>query len=326
MNRRNLVSALAAAALLPLPFASHGATFPSKPIRILVPYAPGGTVDVVARVVGQKLSVQLGQPVIIENKPGASEQLAIATATSAPADGHTLVLATTVGMAVNPPLYGKALRYDPLKDLAPIIHLVSSPSVVVVNPQVPAKTLPELTAYLKANPGAASYGSAGVGAPSHLGMEWYKRVTGTEVTHVPYKGGAPALQALMAGEVQVMMALAPEAMKIVESGKLKAIALTSPARSPLYPNLPTIQEQGLRPEFTLDLWYALVAPAGTPKDVIQRLNAEANAALQDKAVASQLGERGLLVMGGGADKVLELMRSDTVQFKKVIDAVGIKPE
>jgi tripartite-type tricarboxylate transporter receptor subunit TctC len=324
MNRRFLMYAVTLATLS-LSFASHGTTFPSKPIRILVPYAPGGSVDVVARIVGQKLAGQLGQPVIIDNKPGASEQLAISTLTMAPADGHTLLLATTVGMAVNPPLYGKALRYDPLKDLTPVIELVTSPSVVVVNPTLNVKSLAELTAYLKAHPGSASYGSAGVGAPSHLGMERYKRATGVDVVHVPYRGGAPALQGLMGNEIQVMMALAPEAMPIAQSGKLRALALASPTRSALYPDLPTTAEQGL-PGFTLDLWFALVAPAGTPSDVVKRLNSELNVVLRDKAVAAQLNDRGLNVVGGDAEKVLSLTHTDTVEFKKIIDDVGIKPE
>lgn len=324
MNRR-LLSIAMSAVLLPLSFASHGATFPSKPIRILVPYSPGGSVDIVARVVGQKLSGQIGQPVIVDNKPGASEQLAMSTLTASPPDGHTLLLATTVGLAVNPPLYGKALRYDPLKDLVPVIHLVTSPSVVAVNPKLNVKTIPELTAYLKANPGSVSYGSAGVGTPSHLGMERYKRAAGVNAVHVPYKGGAPALQGLMGDEVQVMMALAPEAMPIAQSGKVRALALASPTRSALYPDLPTTGEQGM-PSFTLDLWFALVAPAGTPADVIKRLNTEINIALKDKAVAAQLSDRGLNAAGGDAEKVLQLIRTDTADFRKIIDEVGIKPE
>jgi tripartite-type tricarboxylate transporter receptor subunit TctC len=325
MHRRAFVRALSASALLPLG-AAQAAEFPAKPIKILVPFAPGGSVDVISRLVGQKLSAQLGQPVIIENRPGASEQVAIAALTSSPADGYTLVMTSMLGMSINQSLYGKALRYDPVKDLAPIVHVSTIPSVVVVHPSVPVRTMAEFKAYLQANPGKVSYGSASVGTPSHLGMERYKRMTGVEAVHVPYKGGAPALQALMAGEIQVMMALAPEAMPLVQAGKLKAIALVAPSRSALYPELPTTVEQGLSSEFMLDWWNTLAARAGTPAAIIERLNAEVNAAVKDKAVATQLAERGIQLVGGSAGKAVELARRDAAIFKDVVEAAGIKPE
>lgn len=325
MHRRAFVGTLAASALLPLGVA-QATDFPSKPIRILVPFAPGGSVDVISRLVGQKLSAQLGQPVIVENRPGASEQVAIAALTGVPADGYTLVMTSMLGMSINQSLYGKALRYDPSKDLAPIVHVSTIPSVVVVHPSVPVSTMAEFKSYLQANAGNVSYASASVGTPSHLGMERYKRMTGVNAVHVPYKGGAPALQALMAGEVQVMMALAPEAMPLVQSGKLKAVALVAPSRSPLYPQLPTTVEQGLSAEFMLDWWNTLAARGGTPAAIIERLNAEVNAAVKDKAISTQLAERGIQLVGGTASAASALARRDAAIFKDVIEAVGIKPE
>lgn len=325
MHRRAFVRALSASSMLPLGLAWAN-DFPAKPIKILVPFAPGGSVDVISRLVGQKLSAQFGQPVIIENRSGASEQVAIAALTSSPADGYTLVMTSMLGMSINQSLYGKALRYDPVKDLAPIVHVSTIPSVVVVHSSVPVRTMAEFKAYLQANPGKVSYGSASVGTPSHLGMERYKRMAGVDAVHVPYKGGAPALQALMAGEIQVMMALAPEAMPLVQSGKLKAIALVAPGRSALYPELPTTVEQGLSSEFMLDWWNTLAARAGTPAAIIERLNAEVNVAVKDKAVSTQLAERGIQLAGGSASKAGELARRDAAIFKDVIEAVGIKPE
>lgn len=328
MLRRSFVQALSAAAAWPTlgMGAALAADYPSKPLRILVPFAAGGGVDVISRLVGQRLAAQLGQSVIIENKPGASEQLAIAALTSAPADGYTLVMTSMLGLSINPALYGKALRYDPVRDLVPVVHVTAMPSVVVVHPKVPASTMAEFKAYLLANPGKISYASASVGTPSHLGMERYKRMTGVDATHVPYKGGAPALQALAAGDVQVMLALAPEAMPLVQAGKLKAIALVAPARSAMYPQLPTTVEQGLSPEFMLDWWNTLALRAGTPAAVIERLNTEVNIALKDKALAAQLAERGILVAGGSAQQAGTLARRDAAVFKEVIETAGIKPE
>lgn len=325
MHRRVLSCAFAITAFLAFGGA-RAAEYPVKPIKILVPFAAGGGVDVITRLVGQKLSAQMGQPVVIENRPGASEQVAMAALTSAPADGYTLIMTSMLGLSINQSLYGKALRYDPPKDLVPIVHVTTMPSVIVVNPKVPANTVSEFKTYLQSNAGKVSYGSASVGTPSHLGMERYKRMNSVDAVHVPYKGGAPALQALAAGEVQVMLALAPEAMPLVQGGKLKAIALVAPKRSTMYPQLPTTVEQGMSPEFVLDWWNSLAARAGTPIDVLERLNTEVNIALKDKVLASQLAERGIQVVGGTAKEADALARRDADVFKEVIEAAGIKPE
>ncbi len=297
--------------------------FPTKAIRVVVPYAAGGSTDALARMLGERLAQRLGQPVIVDNRPGASEQIAITQVTKAPADGHTLLLSTLSGLAVNPGLYGPKLPYDPQKDLVPVMLAASVASAVVVHPSVPVKTMAELGAYLKANPGKVSYASAGNGTPSHLGMEYYKRQNGVDPVHVPYKGGAPALQEMMGGQVQVMMALVPEAMPIVRSGRLRALAVTSPKRLPAHPDVPTVAESGGK-DFDMTFWYAFMAPAGTPAPVVTKLNQTLNEILNGADVRAKLAEMSLDVAGGPPQKVTDLIRSDAAKWKKVIDEAGIK--
>jgi len=318
----NIRRAMSVALLAFAPFA-FGADFPSKPIRIIVPYAPGGSTDVMSRMIGQKLSERLGQPVVVENKPGASEQVAATAVARSPADGYTIMMATTIGLAVNPGLYPK-LQYDPARDFAALVPVAKIPSVVVVNSQVPAKNMEELTAYLKAHPGKVSYGSAGSGAPSHLAMELYKRAAGVDAVHVPYKGGAPALQDLMAGNIQVMIALVSEAMPLVKAGKLKALAITSPTRSQRYPELaPVADSQGMK-NFEIYLWFAMVAPAGTPKDVVDKLNQSINAILNEKEMKDKLAEMDIEIAGGPPARVSAIVSTEGAKWKKVIDDAGIK--
>ena len=318
-----LAPLMAAAALLAGAAPATASDYPSKAIKLVVPYSAGGSTDALARLVAEKLTQRLGQPVVVENKPGASEQIAITSVTKAPADGYTLLLSTFSGLAVNPGLYGAKLPYDPLKDLAPVSLAATVPTVVVVHPTVPAKTMAELAAYMKAKPGSVSYASAGNGTPSHLGMESYKKSTGLDAVHVPYKGGAPALQELMGGQVQVMMALAPEAMPLVKSGKLRAVAAATTQRITAYPDLPTVAESGLK-DFELTFWYAFMAPAATPPDVLAKLNQNIDAILQDKDVRARLAEMSLDVVGGAPSRVTDRIKADGARWKKVIDDAGIK--
>ncbi|MHA7685792.1 Bug family tripartite tricarboxylate transporter substrate binding protein [Cupriavidus sp. PET2-C1] len=241
--KRLIATVVTAISLVIAPAFASTVDYPNKPIRVLVPYPPGGSTDGVARLVGQKLATKLGQPVIVDNRPGASEAIAASAVAKSTPDGYTLLFATMTGLSVNPSLYSK-LSYDPAKDFAPIIQLTSIPSVVVVNPNVPVSSMSDLARYLKSRPSSEGYASAGNGTPSHLGMELYKKATNTTIVHVPYKGGAPALQDLMAGQVQIMMALAPEAMPLVKGGKLKALAITTSKRATAYPDLPTVSENG----------------------------------------------------------------------------------
>ncbi len=297
--------------------------FPTKPIRIIVPYAAGGSTDVIGRLVGERLTHRLGQPAIVDNKPGASEQIAVVASARSQPDGHTLLLSTLTGLAVNPGLYGAKLQYDPDKELVPVALVATVPSVVVVHPSVPVKTMAELAAYLKANPGRVNYGSAGNGTPSHLAMEYYKRQGSFDPVHVPYKGGAPALQELMGGQVQMMMALVPEAMPLVKGGKLRAIAVISPKRLAQYPEIPTVVESGGK-DFDANFWYAFMAPAGTPADVVLKLNQSINAVLQEPTVRAKFAELSLDIAGGSPARVTDVMRTDSARWKKVIDEAGIK--
>lgn len=316
------VAAAALVAVAPLGFA---ADFPSKPIRIVVPYQPGGSTDVMARLIGERLSHRLQQPVVVENKAGASEQVGATTVAKSPADGYTVMLATTIGLAINPSLYSK-LQYDPVKDFSPLLPVARIASVVVVNPQLPVKTVEELTSYLKANPGKISYGSAGSGAPSHLAMELYKRAAGVDAAHIAYKGGAPALQDLMAGNIQVMIALVSEAMPLVKAGKLRALAITSPTRSARYPDLPPVSDVAGMKDFEIYLWYALVAPAGTPRDVVEKMNQSLNAVLEEKSIKDKLAELDIEIAGGQPSRVATIFNAEGAKWKKVIQDAGIKAD
>ncbi|MDM0111492.1 tripartite tricarboxylate transporter substrate binding protein [Variovorax sp. J22R133] len=316
---------LAAAAVLSVVAAqpAWSADYPNKPVKIVVPYAAGGSTDTLARVVAERLGKRFGQAVVVDNKPGASEQIAITSVTKAAPDGYTLLISTLSGLAVNPGLYGARIQYNPQKDLAPIVLAATVPSVVVVHPSVPVKNMKELGAYLKSKPGEVSYGSAGAGTPSHLGMEYYKKENGFDPVHVPYKGGAPALNELMGGQVQMMMALVPEAMPMVKSGRMRALAVTTTKRLPAYPDLPTVAESGGK-DFDMTFWYAFMAPAGTPPEIIAKLNEAINGILAEKDVRARLDEMSLDVVGGAPTKVTELIKSDSAKWKKVIDEAGIK--
>lgn len=304
----------------------QAADYPNRPIRIVVPYSAGGLTDVLARTLGERLSQRLGQPTVVDNKPGGAEQIATSMVAKSAPDGYTLLLSTMTGLAVNPGLYGPRLQYDPQKELLPVALVGSVPSVVVVHPDLPVKTMAELGAYAKAHPGKLNYGSAGNGTPSHLAVEYYKRQNGIDIAHIAYiayKGGAPALQDLMAGNVQMMIAIAPEALPMVKSGKLRALAVTAPRRLAANPEIPTVQESGAKP-LDASFWYAFVAPAGTPADIVAKLNSALNAILQEPALRSRLTELNVEVGGGTPAALVDLIRTDASRWKKVIDEAGIQ--
>lgn len=263
--------------------ADAAADFPQKPIKIVVPYPPGGSTDALGRIVGQKISARLGQPVIVENKAGASGNLGADYAAKSAPDGYTLFLGTSTALAVNPHLYPN-LTYDPQKDFAPLILATTLPSLVVVNSSVPVKTLKELNEYAKAKDGALNYASSGNGTPAHLGAEMYKKMAGIKMTHVPYKGGAPALKDLAGGQTSVMFAILPESWPLVKDGRLRALAITTPKRSPLMPEVPTVSEAAV-PGYELLGWYGFLAPAGTPKPIVAKLNKALDEALQTRRSA-----------------------------------------
>jgi tripartite-type tricarboxylate transporter receptor subunit TctC len=302
---------------------AHAADFPSRPLRIIVPFAAGGSTDAVARLVGTRLSARLGQPVVVENKPGGSEVIASNYVAQSAADGYTLFLSTMTGLAVNPGLYTR-LSYSPRKDFAPLVLAATIPSIFVVNPGVPVHSMAELPAYLKAHAGTA-YGSGGNGTPNHLATEMYKRAVGVDALHVPYKGGAPALADLMAGQLQLMVGLVPEAMPLVKAGKLRVLGVTTLQRLPEYPGIPTVQESGA-PGFEMVFWSAFVAPAATPRPVQEILNKAIDAVLQEPEVRAQMKDMGIIPGGGSQERLAALIDSDTAKWKKVMDASGIKAD
>jgi tripartite-type tricarboxylate transporter receptor subunit TctC len=300
--------------------ASDASTYPDKPIRIIVPYPPGGSTDVLARTVGQKVGELLGQTVLVENRAGASGNIGAAYVAKGPADGYTLFLGTSTALSVNQSLY-KDLPYDPQKDFKPIILATMLPSIVVVGSSLKVNTLQELNAYLKATP--STYASSGNGTPAHLGGELYKKMAGVNVVHIPYKGGAPALTDLVGGQTTYMIAILPESMPMVKSGQLKALAVTTKERLAAYPDLPTVSESGI-PGYELIGWYGFLAPSGTPDAIMTKLNKAFDTALQDPSIASKFTAMGFEVVGGPANKLTDLMKTETVKWKKVIDDANIR--
>jgi tripartite-type tricarboxylate transporter receptor subunit TctC len=296
-------------------------SYPAKPVRIVVPYPPGGPNDIVARTVGQKLSEQLGQPVIVDNKPGASGNIGAESVAKSPADGYTLLLLTT-GHTINPSLYPK-LGYDLEKDLAPVTQLTAGPMVVVANPSLPAKNIKELISLAKAKPGSLNFGSAGNGSSTHLAPELFSSMAGIKMNHIPYKGSAPALTDLMAGQIQVAFDFMISAMPHVKSGKIKALAVTSTTRSPAAPDLPTVAESGV-PGFEVIGWNGLVVPARTPKDVVAKLNAELKKALDQPDAKERFAAQGFSATWTTPEKFGAYIESEHAKWAKVVKDSGAK--
>ncbi len=296
-------------------------SYPAKPVRIVVPYPPGGPNDIVARTVGQKLSEQLGQPVIVDNKPGASGNIGAESVAKSPPDGYTLLLLTT-GHTINPSLYPK-LGYDLEKDLAPVTQLTAGPMVVVANPSLPAKNIKELISLAKAKPGSLNFGSAGNGSSTHLAPELFSSMAGIKMNHIPYKGSAPALTDLMAGQIQVAFDFMISAMPHVKSGKIKALAVTSTTRSPAAPDLPTVAESGV-PGFEVIGWNGLVVPARTPKDVVAKLNAELKKALDQPDAKERFAAQGFSATWTTPEKFGAYIESEHAKWAKVVKDSGAK--
>ncbi len=295
--------------------------FPGKPLRFVVPFPPGGSADILARTIGDKLAGALGQPVIVENKPGAGGIVgAEAVAKSAP-DGHTLLFANT-NIAINPSLY-KSLPYDTAKAFAPVIHMVSVPNLLLVAENVPANSLADLIRLAKASPGKLDYASAGNGTFPHLAIELFKHQAGISMTHIPYKGAAPALNALLAKEVQVLSNDLLNALPHVRAGKVKALAITGTVRSPAIPEIPTMAEAGLK-NYAAVGWQGVMVPAGTPAAVVARLNTEIDKALKDPMLRDRLTAQGLQVAGGSVQQFADFVRRDTERWRGAVAASGAK--
>jgi tripartite-type tricarboxylate transporter receptor subunit TctC len=296
--------------------------YPSRPIKLVLPQPAGGAVDLIARTLADRLAEQLKQPVIVENMPGANGGLAGAAVARAAPDGHTLFMAIDSNLVVNPTLY-KNLNYDPFRDFVPIGMVARLYTVLVANPKVPFNNVQELIAYAKAHPNKLNYAGIGIGSGMHLGMELFKFMTKTDINHVPYRGTAPAVTAVVAGEVEIMLTGPPAARSMSEGGKLKLLAVASPRRLPLMPNVPTVDEQGVK-GYELAAWFGLLAPAGTPKPIVDRLSVEVKKAVHDARFSERMIAQGMQIVGGTPDAMLAEMRDDTKKWAELIKAADIK--
>ena len=323
IHRRTILPlAVGAAALPALSGVAWAQAYPSRPVRIVVGFPAGGATDIMARLMGEWLTQRLGQQFIVENKPGASGNVGTELVVRSPADGYTMLLVVTPA-AINAALYSN-LPFNFIQDIAPVIYLARLAYVVVVNPSVPATTLPEFIAYAKANPGKINYGSAGQGTPQNIACELFKMMTGVNLVHVPYKGGAPAVADLLAGQVQVIFAPVSESIQQIKAGKLRALAVTPTARLDVLPDVPTVAE--FVPGYEASGFAGVGVPKGTPADIIDKLNKELNAGLADPKIKGRIEELGGTVMGGTPAEFGKLVADATEKWAKVLKAAGVKPE
>lgn len=303
---------------------SAAADYPDRPIRLVVPSAAGGSADFFARILSQPLGQALGQPIVIENKGGASSTIGTGMVAKSAPDGLTLLLTPSTSIAIAPHLY-KKVGYDTLKDFTPVTLVALVPNVLVVNPKIPANTVKELIALAKAKPGTLNFSSAGSGSPSHLAGEMFKGMAGVEMMHVAYKGAGPAVNALLANEVQIMFAPIVTVLTQVKAGNLKAIALTSAAPSPVMPGLPTIGQSGL-PGYDISSWFGLFAPANTPKEVIDRLQQETVKIIKSPESKQRFNQAGAEAVGDSPAEFAAFVRSEYLRFGKVIKDTGVTLE
>jgi tripartite-type tricarboxylate transporter receptor subunit TctC len=322
--RRTLGTLLAGAALLLASAAQAQTDYPNKPIRLIVPFAPGGGGDTLARTVTQNAAEALGQPIVIENRPGAGGNLGAALAAKSPADGYTLFYGTNGTHAINHALYANP-GFDPVKDFVPVARLTRIGMVVVVNPDVPAKSVPELLTYLKANPGKATFGSAGNGTSSHIAGEMFKMQTGTDILHVPYRGNGPAMIDLVGGRIDMMIDVMPAAYPHAEAGKIRALAVTTMTPVASAPNLPTLDASGVK-GFELSAWDGIWAPAGTPRAIVDKVNAAYRASLADAQVKERLFARGAEPVPGTPDDLARFVASELPKWAEVVKKSGAKVE
>lgn len=320
MNRA--ISSFATAALLSAPLLA-AAQFPNKPIKMIVPLAAAGTGDTLARTVGEEMAKELGQPVIIDNRPGAGGLVGTETVANAPADGYTL-LAVSPSHVINPALYAKK-TYDALKSFEPITVMANTHQVIVAHPSVPAKDLKELIVYAKKNPGKLNYGSAGTGSATHLNMELFKSKAGVDIVHVPYKGSTQARQDVLSGQVQLAMDGLLPLQPLIKDGRLKALAITSGKRAQSNPEIPTINEAGV-PGYVSDTWYGILVPAGTPKEIIATLHRAAVKALNSPAVRERLMKLGAEPVGNTPEEFRKMLEREQALWTQVVKSSGAKVE
>ncbi|HUQ73190.1 MAG TPA: tripartite tricarboxylate transporter substrate binding protein [Burkholderiales bacterium] len=320
-RRQALYFAVGSAALAATAGNTSAQTYPTRPVRILVGFVAGGNFDIVARVIAQSLSEQLQQPVIVDNRPGASSNIATEAVSRAPADGYTLLLGGAVN-AVNATLYDK-LGFNFISDLAPVCGVVRFPNVMTVGASFPAKTVPEFIAYAKANPGKINHGSSGNGTTQHLAGALFEMMAGVDFVHVPYKGGSQAISALLGGQVQVLFEALPPSIPHIRSGQIRALGVTTATRSGALPDLPTVGESV--PGYEASGWNGLCAPRNTPVDVIEKLNRVVNASLANPQVKARLADLGATTLGGSSADFGKLIAEETEKWSKVIRAGNIKP-
>jgi tripartite-type tricarboxylate transporter receptor subunit TctC len=301
----------------------HAQGYPNKPIRIVVPYPPGGLNDTLARTVGQKLNEAWGQPVVVDNKPGGGTLIGTDAVAKASPDGYTLLI-TPFAFAVNPSIF-KKLPYDPLKDFAPITLAAATPNLLVANASVPFNSLKELIASAKAKPGRLSYASTGTGSSNHLSMEKFKQMAAVDIVHVPYKGSAPAVTDLIGGQVDLMFDNIPNVLPHVKAGKLKVLAVTSPKRSSHVPEVPTVIEGGV-PGYEVSVWFGIAAPAGTPEPIITKLNTEIVKVLNLPDVKEKFAAQGVDVVGSTPTEFAAHIKSQMATWDKVVKDAGVTPE
>ncbi|AVS85910.1 LacI family transcriptional regulator [Paracidovorax avenae] len=316
--RRGLIAAAAACALLPGLAAAQA--FPSKPITIIVPFAAGGTTDILARIIAQGMGAELGQSVVVDNRAGAGGNIGGQVAARAPADGYTLFMGTVGTHAINAALYRK-MPFDPVKDFAPLTRVANVPNLLVANPAQPFKTVQELIAYAKANPGKINFGSSGSGSSIHLSGELFKSMAKVDMQHVPYKGSAPAVTDLLGNQIAIMFDNMPSAIQHVRSGKLRAIAVTTAKRSPELPDVPTIAESGV-PGYEATSWFGMFAPAGTPAPVVAQLNATIVKVLAMPDIKKKLAEQGAEAAGETPAQFADFIQKESVKWGKVVRESG----
>jgi tripartite-type tricarboxylate transporter receptor subunit TctC len=315
---------IALAALAIASFDASAQAYPAKPIRLMVPFPPGGSTDIVARIVAQKLGAQLGQSLVIENRGGAGGTLGTAVVAKAAPDGYFLVVGTTSTHVVAPSVYQR-LDYDPVKDFAPISLIATTPYLLVVNPAVKANSVKDLVDLMKAGPGKLNYASAGVGSTTHLAMEMLKSASNTFVLHIPYNGNGPAGRAVMAGEVEILFGSLPAVLPHAKAGRVRALAVGTPTRSPSLPDVPTVAESGY-PGFDASLWLAFMAPAGTPAPIIERLQKEIATAVNAKDTAELLDKNGAEPLVSTPAELAAMIKDGIGKYAKVVKAAGVKPE
>jgi tripartite-type tricarboxylate transporter receptor subunit TctC len=319
-----VLCAAAAVSLAGVSGDAQAQAFPNRTITLVIPFAPGGSTSIVGRVIADKMSQLLGESIVVDNRPGAGGTVGTKVVAKSEPDGYTLLLGYTGTLAIGPALY-KSAGYDPRKDFAPIGMIGNAPNSLVVHPSFPAKTVAELIAYAKANPGKVNFGSAGVGTVSHIAGEYFARVAGIKLVHIPYKGTAPALTDLLGGHIPMAFAPIPASHANVSAGLLRALAVTSTSRSSLLPDVPTISESGL-PGFDVSLYYGLVAPAGTPRPVIDKLNRELRAALASDEVKKQLSQDGTEITPGTPEDYADFIDKDEKKWSQLLRASGVEQE